>query len=415
MSEQKEETKETESYIPAIDYISLQTGKLNEVTAAIHSIQSVANNPSLLSAVSDIKDRLSTFSSIHSYLPNIQHLTVASPIIDYSRQATLAISGMSSLANQLAISTESTKLWYEENIAKASVLSATAYSNIINSDTITSFSNLKTIIGTQSLATLSIQASIAKATQLSVYAEKSLSCLTNVNIGSKLAINNINTDHLKSSFVGLSNSYSNLLKSYETNPLTYTQISPSLLKIAPIEYFSSANLLEAISIDEDITEEKESLKNEIQYENEILLQTHLTRLDPRLYKMWKGAIEAYHSQNSDKIRQFTISIRELFSHLFRKLASDEDIKRWSTDSIYYHEGNPTRKARILYVCRNINNDPFKSFIKKDIDATIAFIDIFQYGTHNIDPAFSQNQLTTIKSKAENTIKFLLEIYFTANN
>ena len=107
--------------------------------------------------------------------------------------------------------------------------------------------------------------------------------------------------------------------------------------------------------------------------------------------MWKGAIEAFHSDNSDKVRHFSISIRELYTHLIYNLAPDEDIKKWTSDKGNYDDkGRPTRRARLLFICRNINNKPFNSFVKKDVDATLAFIDIFQKGTHGIDPVFSPN-------------------------
>ena len=57
------------------------------------------------------------------------------------------------------------------------------------------------------------------------------------------------------------------------------------------------------------------------------------------------------------------------------------------------------------------NDSFKDFVNKDVEATLAFIDLFQKGTHQIKPNFSQNQLTAIKSKSESKIKFMLDIYF----
>ena len=239
--------------------------------------------------------------------------------------------------------------------------------------------------------------------------------LNHQNIGVRIKLAPEPKKYLTTSFVELSNSYSTLLKSFESNPLSYTQISPTISRIAPLEYFSTANLIEAISVEEDITPEEELLKNEIQYENEILLSSHLPRIDSGLYKMWKGAIEAYNSNNSDKIRHFSTSIRELFTHLLHILAPDDDVRKWSSDTTHYFERRPTRKARLLFICRNINNDSFNTFVKKDVDATMAFFEIFQKGTHAIDPVFSPNHLVTIKSKAENTLKFLLEIHFTTNN
>ena len=403
------------NYSTAIDYISAQSGKLNAVTNQINFLTSAAYQPSILTAVKGIQNHLSAFSTIQSYLPMVEHLKSLSPMLDLSRQATLAISGLTtpSIMTGLAASLGTNyQPWYEANIAKSSLLSATAYSTL---NIGISSKNLATIIGIQNLSALSLQSSIVKATEFSLFAEKSLYTITIENLGSRIALGTDPKNYLTSSFLGLSDSYSTLLKSFESNPFSYTQISPSISRIAPLEYFSTANLLEAISVDEDITPEEELLKNEIQYENEIMLSSHLPRVDPGLYKMWQGAIEAYNSNNTDRVRHFSTSIRELYTHLFHILAPDEAIKKWSTDPTHYYEGRPTRKARLLFICRNINNDPFNTFVKKDVDATIAFIDIFQKGTHDIDPVFSPNHLVTIKSKAENTLKFLLEIYFTTNN
>ena len=408
-------TVQPKNYLTAIDYISAQSGKLNAVTNQINFLTSPAYQPSILTAVTGVQSHLSAFSTIQSYLPKVDHLASVSPLMDLSRQATLAISGLTtpSVMTGLAASVAANyQPWYEANIAKSSILSATAYSTLNLADT---SKNLAKIIGTQNLSALSLQSSIIKATEFSLFAEKSLYAVTTENLGSRITLAAEPKNYLTSSFLGLSDSYSTLLKSFESNPLSYTNISPSISRIAPIEYFSTANLLEAISVEEDITPEEELLKNEIQYENEILLSSYLPRIDAGLYKMWKGAIEAYNSNNSDKVRHFSTSIRELYTHLFHILAPDEAIKKWTIDQTYYHEGRPTRKARLLFICRNINNDPFKTFVKKDVDATIAFIDIFQKGTHDIDPVFSPNHLVTIKNKAENTLKFLLEIHFTTNN
>ncbi len=408
-------TVQPKNYLTAIDYITAQSGKLNAVTNQINFLTSPAYQPSILTAVLGVQNHLSTFNSIQSYLPKVDHLVSVSPMLDLSRQATLAISGLTSPSVMTGLAASVSKNyqpWYEANIAKSSILSATAYSTLNLVDT---SKNLATIIGTQNLSALSLQSSIVKATEFSLFAEKSLYAVTTQNLGSRITLATEPKNYLISTFLGLSDSYSTLLKSFESNPLSYTQISPSISRIAPLEYFSAANLLEAISVEEDTAPEEELLKNEIQYENEILLSSHLPRIDAGLYKMWKGAIEAYDSNNSDRVRHFSTSIRELFTHLFHILAPDNAIKKWTTDTAHFHEGRPTRKARLLFICRNINNDPFNTFIKKDVDATIAFIDIFQKGTHDIDPVFSPTHLVTIKSKAENTLKFLLEIHFTTNN
>jgi hypothetical protein len=408
-------TFQPKNYLTAIDYITAKSGKLNAVTNQINFLTSPTYQPSILTAVTGVQNHLSAFSVIQSYLPKVDHLVSVSPMLNLSRQATLAISGLTKPSVMIGLAAfvgKNYQPWYEANIAKSSILSATAYSTLNLVDT---SKNLATIIGTHNLSALSIQSSIVKATEFSLFAEKSLYTVTTQNLGSRISLAAEAKNYLTSSFIELSDSYSTLLKSFESNPLSYTQIIPSISRIAPCEYFSTANLLEAISVDEDITPEEELLKNEIQYENEILLSSHLPKIDTRLYNMWKGAIEAYNSNNTDRVRHFSTSIRELYTHLFHILAPEDAIKKWTTDPAYYHEGRPTRKARLMFICRNISNDPFNTFVKRDVEATIAFIDIFQKGTHDIDPVFSSNHLVAIKSKAENTLKFLLVIHFTTNN
>lgn len=427
-----------QNYGTAINFLTVQSSKINAVTNQINFLTTPAYQPNLITAVAGVQSHMTVFSSVQSLLPKIDHLYISSPILDYSRQATLAVSALSvpiTISSLVSSVGANYKPWYEENIAKSSILSATASSIALTTptqsvlgtiganpssvfSTIGSFDTSRSLIsamGVNSVSTFALQSGIVKATEYSMFAEKSLYGVTTANMGSRLTLGTEAKAYLTSSFIGLSGSYSTLLKSFESNPDSYAQISPSLTRIAPMEYFSSANLLEAISVDEDITAEEELLKNEIQYENEIQLSSHLPRIDAGLYKMWKGAIEAYHSDNSDKVRHFSTSIRELYTHLMHILAPEDAIKKWTSDPTYYHEGRPTRKARLLFICRNINNDPFNSFVKKDVDATIAFIEIFQKGTHDIDPIFSPNHLVAIKSKAENTLKFLLEIHFTTNN
>lgn len=410
-----EQMIQPKNYQSAIDFITAQSGKLNAITNQINFLTGPAYQPNILTAITGVQNCLSTFSTIQTYLPNVDHLSAISPMLDLSRQATLAISGLTtpSVMTGLAASVDKNyQPWYETNIGKYSILSVKTNSEL---NLAGKSQNAAVTIDAQNLSTLILQSSIVKATEFSLFAEKSLFALNLQNIGVRIKLAPEPKKYLTTSFVELSNSYSTLLKSFESNPLSYTQISPTISRIAPLEYFSTAKLIEAISVEEDITPEEELLKNEIQYENEILLSSHLPRIDSGLYKMWKGAIEAYNSNNSDKIRHFSTSIRELFTHLLHILAPDDDVRKWSSDTTHYFERRPTRKARLLFICRNINNDSFNTFVKKDVDATMAFFEIFQKGTHAIDPVFSPNHLVTIKSKAENTLKFLLEIHFTTNN
>lgn len=410
-TEENEELK----YNTAIDFLSGYNGKINSLSNQLNHLIAPTYQPTLLSAISGMQNQLSTFNSLHAMLPKLDHFASISPALDISRSVTLGYANLSTLdnVNNLAsIVSANYAPWYNETIVKSSFLDSTVLSTL---DIAKSSQSLVDILGSQNLSAFSVQSSFAKATEYSLFAEKSLSTFEWTNLGSRIGLNDISKGLISESFLSLSTDYSSLLKSFGANPSSFIELSPVLTKLAPIEFFTGANLLEMISIEEDFTTEEELLKNEIQYENEFSLNLFLPKVNPGLLKMWKGAVETYQSNNSDKVRQFTTSIRELFTHLMHTLAPDDKIKSWSNEPTFYDKGKPTRKGRLHYICRNISNAPFNKFVDKDVQSTLEFINIFQQGTHSIDDNFSPQQLVAIKSKAETTLKFLLEIEFSANN
>jgi len=308
---------------------------------------------------------------------------------------------------------------HEQSIFNTKIQSIVGLGSIaIKPGNVVNNSNLYSIGGNANsiykLSGLSDESSITKAMKFTSYAEKSILSITPQNLGSKINIEPNVKHQLKLTFNDFNNTYSKFNKSLQLNPLEYTKLNPTLTQIAPIEYFSTANLFEAISVEEEVTIEEEVLKNEIQYESEISLSEFLPKIDPDLYNMWKGAVESIHTNNSDKVRHFITSIRELFTHVLHNLAPNSEIAKWSKNPSDYDKGNPTRKARLKYICRNIDHGSFTIFLEKDIETTLAFIQVFQSGTHKIKSDFTDLQLFAIKSKAESTLKNLFEINLKAN-
>lgn len=251
---------EVKLYGTAIDYLNSYTGKLNSISNQINFLTRPSYQTNLLTAVTGIQSKLTAFSAITTCLPTANLLATTSPIFELSRQATV---GMANLSKPLTVSGLATsvganyKPWYDENIAKGTILSTAAYSSLNLANTSSIFA---TTIGARNLSAYSIQSGLVKSTELSMYAEKSLYTLTTANIGSRISLGVEPRNYLTTSFVDLSKSYTGLIKSFEANPLTYTQINPTLTKLASVEYFSNANLLEAISVEEDITTEEELFK-----------------------------------------------------------------------------------------------------------------------------------------------------------
>jgi hypothetical protein len=189
--------------------------------------------------------------------------------------------------------------------------------------------------------------------------------------------------------------------------LSFLSYSPEVTVLPPVSFYFNSRLLEAISIPRKSDDQELSLDFELSTGITDDLAPHLRLIDARLINVWNGAKEAIKSTNPDAVRHFSVSLRELLTQLIHILSPDEDIKKWSTSPDHFAKNRPTRRARLLYIFRAISSEPFHDFVDKDIDALLAFMDLFQEGTHSIAPPFSEEQLSLLLMRAESVIRFLV--------
>ena len=110
--------------------------------------------------------------------------------------------------------------------------------------------------------------------------------------------------------------------------------------------------------------------------------------------------------NLDYARYFAVSLRELFTQVLHRLSPNHEIKKWTNDDKLFDNGKPTRKARLLFICRSVNHDIFSDFLEKDVEA---ILELFQRGTHQVTIPFTHKQLVALKARVESAIIYLIEI------
>lgn len=213
---------------------------------------------------------------------------------------------------------------------------------------------------------------------------------------------------LTNTFVAFSQSYKNLWRSLELSPASMLSFSPSLSRLPAVEYYNGAILTSRLTGEEE-TEEDRDTQDGIVLETREVLNDFLSRLNPKLIAMRDGAREALNSTNPDRVRHFSISLRELFTQVLDQLAPDNEIQEWSSSPEHYSKGRPTRKARLLYICRHINQKPLVTFVEKDIDAAVEFMKLFQRGTHAVDALYTPAQLTALEVRMDSTLRFIFEV------
>ena len=129
--------------------------------------------------------------------------------------------------------------------------------------------------------------------------------------------------------------------------------------------------------------------------------------------MYDGAVDAMNAISADSQRHMCVSLRELITHTMHELAPDNEAKEYlealGDAEQYLHEGSPTRRGRIVYICREIESGNFSKFVDADAKATLAFMDLLQKGTHSREAHYTEPQLTALLSRAEGLVTFLIDI------
>ncbi len=270
---------------------------------------------------------------------------------------------------------------------------------------------LRDAIGPLQATTLSFQNHFARISEISLMAQAHFEALSLSGIGAALRIASAEQVKLKFSISEITASYSKLLNSFSTTPLGIAAFAPIVSGLPPAEYYNALCLTRAVSERESkASTEDELLSAEIRGDSENSLEHLLKALQPDLHRLWIGAKQALKSPNPDRARHCATSLRELYDHVVRLIAPDDAITKWTKDSKHFYKGRPTRRARLHFICRQIDHGPFQSFLEKDVAATLEFHSLFQQGTHEVVNNVTDTQLEAMVQRMDGTLRFLLELW-----
>ena len=162
--------------------------------------------------------------------------------------------------------------------------------------------------------------------------------------------------------------------------------------------------------EQDDSLEIQSVVDEVEEETSICASL-LKGVDPALARPYEGARNVLYGTNPDRVRHFLSSQRELWNHLLRIIAPDEQVQEWipKDDKDLLHEGKPTRKARILYLCRDLNHDSLTEFVIRDTHALVTLVNLFNR-IHQLEPNLSDQQLRALQLRSDSWITYILQIF-----
>ena len=189
-------------------------------------------------------------------------------------------------------------------------------------------------------------------------------------------------------------------------------LGPDIIQYPPHEVFRETELLEQITIPEDeqvVLEEYEVTA----IPEEKSLEDWLGEIHSDFSSLLQGARIALNTNNPDRARHVASSLRELIGHLLRQLAPEDKIQVWKTDPNYYHNNRPTRRARLLYICREIGCDSLSEFVDADVKSVLTLVDALHTEAHVISRRLTDLQLQALVDRIESCLLFLLRLNSTS--
>ena len=252
-----------------------------------------------------------------------------------------------------------------------------------------------------------LQMDMSRMLSASLVAQQRLAVLDRVPLGGLVAADATFRRSVAAHLGRLTRSYERLLAAF-TQPSLVARL-PLVAAYAPVEYFRHVQTLESVSIlaadpDDALVAVDASLDDAVPGIDDLLRE-----FDGSLCPLLVGARQALTGRNPDRARHVTTSLRELFTQVLHSLAPDDGVRSWTSHADHFHDKRPTRRARLLYICRNINEGAFTGFVEDDVRATLSFVESLSAGTHTVESRLSTAQLRSTVARMESLLVFLLQI------
>lgn len=215
----------------------------------------------------------------------------------------------------------------------------------------------------------------------------------------------------KSSISSLNNmalSYDSLWSDLSKDISSLIAAHAFVIERPPIELYRAGALARLVAPVEEVIVKEEPPEFKRIISSAAAMREKVRAIGEPFVALYDGAIEALKGGEADKHRHVCTSLRELVIHAIHKLAPDNDVVRWASKK-YLRDGKPTRRARIQYICRNIDTGSFTMFVNSDVKSALEFIDLLSKGTHSIPSPFTDAQLSALVSRAEGLLLFLADI------
>ena len=137
----------------------------------------------------------------------------------------------------------------------------------------------------------------------------------------------------------------------------------------------------------------------------------LDRVGSEFVVMYRGALEALNGDNPDRSRHVLASLRTLVDQLYLKFAPKDKVGEWIVErglNAYLRDGKPIHRAQILYLSKDLYNEPLTKFIEADSKAVEELYQLYNR-LHDPGTGLSDLQLRALVLMTESHLEYILRV------
>jgi len=134
------------------------------------------------------------------------------------------------------------------------------------------------------------------------------------------------------------------------------------------------------------------------------LKEALWQIKPSFYKRLLGAKQSANSNNVEKIRHISVSLRELLKDIINTIVPTDEVKNNYGSNL---NGNPSLELKIDYFFKDITSSSLAGFVKDDVKLIKQIIGVLNAGVHDEVEFPNDKCLFFLINKVESILFLLL--------
>lgn len=140
-----------------------------------------------------------------------------------------------------------------------------------------------------------------------------------------------------------------------------------------------------------------------------LFREEIAKLDDALSLMLAGAKDAITSNNPDRLRHASTSLREFLKRFLMSLAPDREFHPWAKAQNLAPKDLAKLEMRVRFIARNAPCAAELSFYEIDVAQVRLLLNHFNEGVHLQVPGFGKEDLPALLRRLEGFVATLLEV------